>query len=100
MKLLILIILSFFYSFPYDYRSSEFGYVTQLNVTCFFIDTLARLGLAWDLRKASEKIVESSKHKVEMNAKLREKLEEAEASSPSMKEIEANSPLSLKEHQN
>ncbi|KAF0717217.1 Aste57867_2432 [Aphanomyces stellatus] len=38
--------------FPYDYAASEYGISTQWNPTKLFIDTMAKLGLVWDRKRA------------------------------------------------
>lgn len=43
---------NYHHTFPYDYSTSEWG--LQLNITTAFIDLMATLGQAYDLRKASE----------------------------------------------
>ena len=48
---------NYHHTFPYDYSTSEWG--MQLNLTTAFIDTMAALGLAYDLRKASPKVLEA-----------------------------------------
>jgi stearoyl-CoA desaturase (delta-9 desaturase) len=42
---------NYHHTFPYDYSTSEWGF--RLNVTTLFIDTMASLGLAYDLRSAN-----------------------------------------------
>lgn len=85
-------------SFPFDYRASEFGF-RQLNLSCLFIETMAKLGLAWDLRKASDKVVESAKLRVKENELLRDKesLAESIIRGGGLKEEEIIEPS--KEHQ-
>ncbi|KAK3601842.1 hypothetical protein CHS0354_041763 [Potamilus streckersoni] len=41
--------------FPHDYSTSEYGW--KLNVTTFFIDTMAAIGQAYDLKKVSHDAV-------------------------------------------
>jgi len=48
---------NYHHTFPYDYSTSEWG--MRLNLTTAFIDTMAALGLAYDLRKASPKVLEA-----------------------------------------
>ncbi|RHY72864.1 hypothetical protein DYB34_011674, partial [Aphanomyces astaci] len=38
--------------FPYDYAASEFGISAQWNPTKLFIDTMAKLGLVTDRKRA------------------------------------------------
>merc|ERR1712055_775878 len=42
---------NYHHTFPYDYSTSEWGF--KLNMTTRFIDSMAALGLAYDLRSAS-----------------------------------------------
>ncbi|GFN98345.1 acyl-CoA desaturase [Plakobranchus ocellatus] len=42
--------------FPHDYSTSEFGW--HLNLTTLFIDTMARLGLAYDRRKVPLDVIQ------------------------------------------
>jgi len=58
---------NYHHSFPFDYRASEFGFRFQMNLSCIFIEAMEKLGLAWNLRKASEKVVESAKLRVKEN---------------------------------
>jgi len=46
---------NYHHAFPWDYKASEFG--AGLNATGFFIDVMAHLGLAYDLREASPDVV-------------------------------------------
>lgn len=46
---------NFHHVFPYDYALSEFG--SRYNLGKLFIDLMARLGQAYDLRRASEEYV-------------------------------------------
>jgi len=63
---------------PFDYRASEFG-ILQLNLSCVFIEIMAKLGLAYDLRKASPKLVKLAKEKVIKNKLLKEAKEKEES---------------------
>lgn len=45
---------NYHHSFPWDYKASEFG---KLNVTTFWIDLFAKLGLVYDLKKPSDELV-------------------------------------------
>lgn len=51
---------NYHHTYPYDYATSEFGYV---NLTKLFIDFWAKTGLAYDLKRASKEIVSKSKQK-------------------------------------
>ena len=46
---------NFHHTWPYDYRASEWG--LKFNITTAMISTMAKLGLAYDLRTASEETV-------------------------------------------
>ena len=46
---------NYHHTFPYDYSTSEWG--LRLNVTTRFINTMAKLGFAYDLRTASPSVV-------------------------------------------
>ena len=48
---------NYHHTFPYDYSTSEWG--MRLNLTTAFIDTMAALGLAYDLRRPSPKVLEA-----------------------------------------
>ncbi|KAL3278759.1 hypothetical protein HHI36_016286 [Cryptolaemus montrouzieri] len=47
---------NYHHAFPWDYKASEF--VTPLNATTCLIDTMAYLGMAYDLREASCSMIE------------------------------------------
>jgi len=42
------------HKYPYDYATSEFGILSQINPTKLFIDTCAFFGLVWDRKRALE----------------------------------------------
>ena len=46
---------NYHHTFPYDYGTSEWGF--RLNVTTRFINAMAKLGFAYDLRTASPSVV-------------------------------------------
>ena len=46
---------NYHHTFPYDYSTSEWG--LRLNMTTCFINAMAKLGLASDLRTASPSVV-------------------------------------------
>ena len=46
---------NYHHTFPYDYSTSEWG--LRLNVTTRFINAMAKLGFAYDLRTASPSVV-------------------------------------------
>ncbi|KAJ0170028.1 hypothetical protein K1T71_014634 [Dendrolimus kikuchii] len=48
---------NYHHSFPWDYRSDEFG--VRFNFNAWFIDVCAKLGLAYDLRTASVEVIEA-----------------------------------------
>ncbi|CAK9302480.1 unnamed protein product [Gordionus sp. m RMFG-2023] len=50
---------NYHHTFPHDYSTSEFG--VTLNVTTFFINCMAKIGWAYDLKKVSHKAVTSRK---------------------------------------
>lgn len=43
--------------FPWDYKTAELGHYT-FNFTKLFIDTMAKLGLAYDLKTVSRDVIE------------------------------------------
>lgn len=44
--------------FPYDYRAAEFGGFFDWNIGAWFIDICAYFGWAYDLKKASQSMIE------------------------------------------
>ncbi|KAM7330257.1 hypothetical protein ACRRTK_011870 [Alexandromys fortis] len=46
---------NYHHAFPYDYSTSEYGW--HVNLTTFFIDCMAALGLAYDRKKVSKAAV-------------------------------------------
>ncbi|CAG2165820.1 unnamed protein product [Oppiella nova] len=48
---------NYHHTFPYDYSASEFGWKSNFNLATAFIDFFAMLGLAYDLKKASDKTI-------------------------------------------
>ncbi|XP_037269414.1 stearoyl-CoA desaturase 5 isoform X1 [Rhipicephalus microplus] len=50
---------NYHHTFPWDYSTSELGW--KLNFTTFFIDTMAKLGLAYDLKTVPKDVVEKRK---------------------------------------
>ncbi|KAH6942671.1 hypothetical protein HPB50_009222 [Hyalomma asiaticum] len=50
---------NYHHTFPWDYSTSELGW--KLNFTTFFIDTIAKLGLAYDLKTVPKDVVEKRK---------------------------------------
>ena len=42
--------------FPWDYKAAELGNY-KLNITTFWIDLFAKIGWAYDLKKASDDLV-------------------------------------------
>ncbi|CAH1167015.1 unnamed protein product [Phyllotreta striolata] len=47
---------NYHHAFPWDYKTSEFG--ARFNCTRFFIESLRTKGFAYDLRSASEEMIE------------------------------------------
>lgn len=45
---------NFHHAFPFDYRAADFGF---FNLNKWFLDTMEKLGLAEDLKKASTKMI-------------------------------------------
>ena len=52
---------NFHHTFPYDYSISELG--KTFNQSKFFIDLMAWLGLAYDLRLAKEEFIKKTKER-------------------------------------
>ena len=52
---------NYHHTFPSDYSTSEFGW--KLNFTTFFIDMMAKIGQAYDLKKMSQKAIEARKQR-------------------------------------
>uniref|UniRef100_H2YFE1 Fatty acid desaturase domain-containing protein n=1 Tax=Ciona savignyi TaxID=51511 RepID=H2YFE1_CIOSA len=52
---------NYHHTFPHDYRSSEFG--MPFNTTAMFIEFMAKLGLAYDLRTMSDQVLADRKRK-------------------------------------
>ena len=48
---------NYHHTFPYDYSTSEWG--GSYNVTTIFIEAMAAIGQAYDLRRASEETVKA-----------------------------------------
>jgi len=49
---------NFHHVFPYDYRAAEFGGVTTKNITTMFIEYFSKIGLTYDLKAASNELIE------------------------------------------
>lgn len=49
---------NYHHTFPWDYRTAEFGSITNFNFTCLIIDFCEKIGLAYDLKKASPEMIE------------------------------------------
>jgi len=47
---------NFHHTFPWDYRSAEFG-MDWLNLPTNFIDMFAKVGWAYDLKTASKELI-------------------------------------------
>ena len=56
---------NYHHTFPQDYRASEYGWISQCNLTALFIDSMAYIGQAYDLRTADAGIVNKRKMKVQ-----------------------------------
>lgn len=54
---------NYHHTFPWDYATSELGY--SLNLTKHFIDLMARIGQAYDLKRADRSLVARHKKSVE-----------------------------------
>lgn len=52
---------NYHHTFPSDYSTSEFGW--KMNLTTFFIDTMARIGQAYDLKKTSHEVITARKQR-------------------------------------
>ncbi|CAG2172716.1 unnamed protein product [Oppiella nova] len=50
---------NYHHTFPYDYSASEYGWKDAFNPATAFIDLCAKYGLAYDLRKPSEDMIDS-----------------------------------------
>ncbi|XP_034827237.1 acyl-CoA Delta-9 desaturase-like [Maniola hyperantus] len=48
---------NYHHTFPWDYKAAELSYF--LNITTFYIDLFARIGWAYDLKKASPSLIEA-----------------------------------------
>lgn len=48
---------NFHHIFPFDYSSSELDWRGNFNFSTFFIDAFARIGWAYDLRRASPTVI-------------------------------------------
>ncbi|CAG2103329.1 unnamed protein product [Medioppia subpectinata] len=48
---------NYHHTFPWDYSASEFGAMDVFNPATMFIDLFAKIGWAYDLRKASDDVV-------------------------------------------
>lgn len=47
---------NYHHTFPWDYKAGEFG---KINVTTFWIDLFAKLGLAYDLKAPTNKLIKN-----------------------------------------
>nr|AFJ66832.1 delta 12 acylCoA desaturase/acetylenase [Chauliognathus lugubris] len=47
---------NYHHAFPWDYKASELG-IYSTNMTAFFIDAMAKLGLAYDLKSVAPEVV-------------------------------------------
>lgn len=45
--------------FPWDYKTSEFGGSSNINLTSFIIELCSKVGLAYNLRTASPQTIEA-----------------------------------------
>lgn len=48
---------NYHHTFPWDYKAAELSYF--LNITTMYIDLFARIGWAYDLKKASPSLIEA-----------------------------------------
>lgn len=64
---------NYHHSFPSDYATSELG--SKLNLTKYFIDAMAAIGLAYNLKRVTPKLVEMRK----ANASLLNQAKELQA---------------------
>jgi len=55
---------NYHHSFPEDYATSEYGVWQQLNVTKFMIDSMAFLGLAYNLKRTPKEKVDAYKRQL------------------------------------
>ncbi|XP_035224700.1 stearoyl-CoA desaturase 5-like [Stegodyphus dumicola] len=62
---------NYHHTFPYDYATSEYG--IKYNLTTAFINTMAFLGLAYDLKTASKGAIEGRKARTGVNSELYKK---------------------------
>ena len=53
---------NYHHTFPFDYRTSEDG--MKLNFSKLFIDYMARIGQAYDLKKVNKDTIQTSKERV------------------------------------
>ncbi len=53
---------NYHHSFPFDYSTSEMGW--KLNITTFFIDSMARIGQAFDLRRFPQDKIDQRKLRI------------------------------------
>lgn len=53
---------NYHHSFPFDYRTAEDG--VKFNATRLFIDLMAKIGQAYDLKKVNQETIEANKEKV------------------------------------
>ena len=49
---------NYHHAFPFDYSTSELS--TSLNITKYFIELMAFVGLAYDLKRCSRQVVDAS----------------------------------------
>ncbi|XP_013772930.1 acyl-CoA desaturase-like [Limulus polyphemus] len=52
---------NYHHAFPYDYSTSEYGW--KLNITTMFIDFMAKLGQAYDLKTVPNDVIEKTRQK-------------------------------------
>ncbi|RWS06055.1 stearoyl-CoA desaturase 5-like protein, partial [Leptotrombidium deliense] len=60
---------NFHHTFPWDYSPSELG--SRLNVMKNFIDLMAKLNLAYDLKRATPEIIEKTRNETTSREKNR-----------------------------
>ena len=52
---------NYHHTFPQDYATSEFG--SKLNLTTMFINLMAKIGWAYDLKTMSKEVIEARKRR-------------------------------------
>ena len=55
---------NYHHTFPWDYSTSELGFRSDINFTTMFIDFFEYCGLAYDLRKPTQAMIEARTDKL------------------------------------